>query len=535
MGFGLGMPRISLLSISLAAKCRLLFGLAVLLIIASTLFVPWLRMRDLAHETNIQTARLIGRLAVARSDLGSGNWEPKQRALEAWWPVGTQEYGIHCPVPQLIALSDPSDPKPPAWADDHLSRAITELVRKPGLSEATPAIESMGDQIVYRIVLPVRSAGGKYPMGTLLGVVSVDYSAPNARVELLINLGLSLMAGALAGILAVLVFYLITQKLILSPVRELTRVSESVSQGDHGVRSQIATGDEFEELARAFNAMLAHLQSSENELKTINRSLDTRLGELAERNVALFEANKIKSQFLANVSHELRTPLTSIIGFAELLREAASAEGGRLHRYSENIMSSGRLLLGIINDLLDLAKIEAGKLELHVGPVDLLEMARNLIDFMRPLADKKSLQLAAALPEELPAVISDAGRIQQILYNLLSNAVKFTPDGGLVELKVTQPDAGHVSIAVRDTGIGIPEKDLADVFEKFRQLDGSVTREHSGTGLGLAISKELVTMLGGTIQVASELEKGSIFSVTLPIDAHLDDHTTKAHEVRLTS
>jgi two-component system sensor histidine kinase BarA len=491
-------------------------------------------MRDLAHEANIQTARLIGRLAVARSDLGSGNWEPKQRALEAWWPGGAQEYGFHSPVPQLIPLSDPSDPKPPPWADEYLSRAINELARKPGLPEAQPAISSVDDQIIYHVVLPVRSVGGTYPFGTLIGVVSAEYSTPTARVDLLVNLALSLMAGALAGTLAVLVFYLITQKLILSPVRELTRVSESVSQGDHGVRSQIATGDEFEELARAFNAMLAHLQSSENELKTINRSLDTRLGEIAERNVALFESNKIKSQFLANVSHELRTPLTSIIGFAELLREAASSEGGRMHRYSENIMSSGRLLLGIINDLLDLAKIEAGKLELHIGQVDVLEISRNLIDFMRPLADKKSLQLVATLPDELPAITSDAGRIQQILYNFLSNAVKFTPDGGLIELKVSRPDEAHVVIAVRDTGIGIPEKDLANVFEKFRQLDGSMTREHSGTGLGLAISKDLVNMLGGTIHVSSELEKGSTFSVTLPFDGQLEGHTTTAHEVHLT-
>jgi signal transduction histidine kinase len=150
------------------------------------------------------------------------------------------------------------------------------------------------------------------------------------------------------------------------------------------------------------------------------------------------------------------------------------------------------------------------------------------------LADKKSLQLVSDLPDELPPIVSDAGRIQQILYNLLSNAVKFTPDGGLVELKVSQSGADYVSIAVRDTGIGIPENDLASVFEKFRQLDDSMTREHSGTGLGLAISKELVTMLGGTIHVSSELEKGSTFVVMLPIDAQLEGHTTKAHEVRLT-
>jgi signal transduction histidine kinase len=240
------------------------------------------------------------------------------------------------------------------------------------------------------------------------------------------------------------------------------------------------------------------------------------LSVLAERNVALYEANQIKNQFLAKVSHELRTPMTSIIGFAELLREAASTEGGRTLRYSENIMSSGRMLLGIINDLLDLAKIEAGKMDLHLGEVEMSEMARNLIDFMRPLADKKSLQLVADIPTDLPRIVSDAGRIQQILYNLLSNAVKFTPDGGLVELNLNRTQENGIRITVRDTGIGIPEEQLSHIFEKFRQLDESITREHSGTGLGLAISKELVSLLGGTVCAESRPGKGSLFTVVLP-------------------
>ncbi len=524
------MPRISLLSISLAAKCRLLFGLAVLLIIAAALFVPWLRMRDLVHEQNIRTAHFIGRLATARSELAGGNWAPKQQALDRWWPVGAGQHGIRSPVPKLIALSDPSDPKPPQHVDEYDRQAIEALVDDPVGTEAPRFVDTIGGDLVYRIALPVRSVGGKYPQGTLLGIVSVKYPVPRARTDLWINFGLSLMAGALAGILAVLVFYLITQKLILSPVRDLKRMAESVSRGERNVRIQIATGDEYEELARALNTMLSHLQTTENELRNINKSLDTRLSELAERNVALHEANLVKSQFLAKVSHELRTPMTSIIGFAELLRESASTEGGRTLRYSENIMSSGRMLLGIINDLLDLAKIEAGKMDLHRAEVEMSEMARNLIDFMRPLADKKSLQLVADIPANLPKIVSDAGRIQQILYNLLSNAVKFTPDGGLVELKLNRTEANGIGITVRDTGIGIPEGQLSRIFEKFRQLDESITREHSGTGLGLAISKELVTLLGGSIRAESELGKGSLFTVVLPPAAPSKKEAPLAHD-----
>jgi signal transduction histidine kinase len=263
--------------------------------------------------------------------------------------------------------------------------------------------------------------------------------------------------------------------------------------------------------------MLTHLQSTENDLRRINKSLDTRLEQLAERNVELFEANKMKSQFLSNVSHELRTPLASIIGFAELLRESASDEGGRQFRYAENIMSSGRMLLGLINDLLDLAKIEAGKLELHVTTVHLRDMLDNLIDFVRPLANKKSLQLSAELPEKVPEIESDAGRIQQILYNLLSNAIKFTPEGGRVEMTLESLEEDRVSIHVRDTGIGIPPEKIEAVFETFRQLDGSVTREYGGTGLGLAISRDLARLLGGTLTVASDQGKGSTFTVVLPV------------------
>ncbi|QDV91444.1 Non-motile and phage-resistance protein [Phycisphaerae bacterium RAS2] len=558
------MSRISVLSVSLASKCRMLFGGAVLMIIASALLVPWLRMRDLVHEKNITQARQAARLALARFEPGSGNWDYKQRLLKAWWPAGSVKHGIRCPVPRLIPLVDPrpdpadplrstSDPQPPPGCDPEMAGAIRALAADHSLAEVQLPIETISGNLLYRVVLPVRAVGTRYPSGTLIGVIDAEYPAGNARVDLWINLGLILMAGALAGMLAVLVFYLIVQKLILSPVRQLTRVADGVSQGDHSIRSAIATGDEFEELARAFNGMLGHLQTSENELKTINRSLDTRLGEVAERNVALFEANKIKSQFLANVSHELRTPLTSIIGFAELLREAASTEGGRTLRYSENIMSSGRMLLGIINDLLDLAKIEAGKLELHRASIDLVELGNNLIDFMRPLADKKNLKLAGRFDADLPLITSDAGRLQQILYNLLSNAVKFTPDQGQIELVIerdperpTRPDSepanddtarvveGGVRISVRDTGIGIPENELPRVFEKFWQIDDSMTREHSGTGLGLAISKELATILGGDIRVISKEGEGSTFTVILPITPPAETVTTRLHAVPLT-
>ncbi|MBI3760059.1 MAG: two-component sensor histidine kinase, partial [Deltaproteobacteria bacterium] len=238
---------------------------------------------------------------------------------------------------------------------------------------------------------------------------------------------------------------------------------------------------------------------------------------MAEINVSLHEANRVKSEFLANVSHELRTPLTSIIGFAELIREGPLLEAnGKVSRYSENILISGRILLEIINDLLDLAKIEAGKVELRLTTVRPAEVCSTLVDFMRPQADKKNLQLACEFAPDLPNITTDRGRLRQILFNLLSNAIKFTPEGGQVTLRVYSPADGGLRIEVSDTGPGVAAEHHAVIFEKFRQIDQSETREFAGTGLGLAIARELTIMLGGSIGVHSELGQGATFWIMLP-------------------
>ncbi|UCD30537.1 MAG: HAMP domain-containing histidine kinase, partial [Planctomycetota bacterium] len=332
-----------------------------------------------------------------------------------------------------------------------------------------------------------------------------------------------ILAGVLAGFLAILIFYLISQKLILAPVRELKDLVEEIAGGDLSARSAITTGDEFEELSDAFNNMLGELERSRTELETINRSLDTRLGELAETNVALYESNRLKSEFLANVSHELRTPLTTIIGFADLLRDIIHADGEvdktRIARFAHNILTSGRMLLDIINDLLDLAKIEAGWIELHRAQFSLPVVCEALNDFMKPLMDKKQQTMIMDVQDNTPAMNSDAGKLRQILYNLLSNAHKYTQEGGTIRLQADSFDAGRqVRLVVADNGPGIAPQDREQIFEKFRQLDSSVTREHSGTGLGLAISKELCSLLGGTIRLESELGVGSRFIIELPVE-----------------
>ncbi|MFW5653795.1 MAG: ATP-binding protein, partial [Planctomycetota bacterium] len=374
----------------------------------------------------------------------------------------------------------------------------------------------------------------------LLGILVIDHSAETARGQLIINRMYIILAGLFAGALAILVFYFITTRLILSPVRVLRETAERVSRGELYIRSDISTGDEFEDLSDAFNHMLANWTGSQNQLRQINKSLDLKLNELSESNTLLVEANRLKSEFLANVSHELRTPLNSILGFAEVIQEmeadaadlrssTAGADNGsaaekkareKRYRYAGNILRSGRSLLDLINDLLDLAKIEAGRLEVAPEPTSVEDVCEGLATLIRPQAEKKQIKIEVRVSRTMPMIHTDPAKFQQILFNFLSNAVKFTPVGGSVTVAADRQrrrEYGEVvRICVTDTGPGISERDQALIFEKFHQVDGGHSRETEGTGLGLTICRELSQLLGGWIEVESELGRGSTFTLFLP-------------------
>src|SRR5205085_2506735 len=334
--------------------------------------------------------------------------------------------------------------------------------------------------------------------------------------ELLLNRVFLLSAGLLAGTLAIIVFYLITPRLILQPVRVLQETAEKISQGDLNIRSDISTGDEFQQLSQTFNTMLANLTQSADQLRAVNKSLDLKLGQLAESNLALYESNRLKSKFLANVSHELRTPLNSILGFAELLRDASAVDAKSI-RYIQNILTSGRNLLDLINDLLDLAKIEAGRMEIRSESLSLGDLFEGLISILKPISETKRVSIVPAVAADVPIIQTDPSKLQQVLYNFLSNAIKFSPAGARIDLAAERDVEGGVRITVTDRGPGIDASKHDVIFEKFRQVDATVTREHGGTGLGLAISKELTNLLGGSIGVRSVIGEGATFWVVLPV------------------
>jgi signal transduction histidine kinase len=604
--------RIQQLRISLAAKCQLLFGAAVLMIIAAALFVPWHRIEQLTEQLNERTAAAMTEYAVADhiADHARGRISATSRPTTG--PSNNGESSDFGPQPRFAMLGprrDSSDlSKFESRAAAHFQRQADSLMyssyydRRDGsvgyryarplrfvqacaachvaqpiaagaqlttapttLPATSPASAPTTLPVATvatdgRTLIPLASDGPLDPTkkgdesgGQLVGVVSVDFSSRIDASELRLNRVFILAAGTIAGVLAIITFYFITTRLILQPVRVLQETADKVSRGDLNIRSDISTGDEFQVLSETFNVMLTNLNASADQLRAMNKSLDLKLGQLAESNVALYESNRLKSEFLANVSHELRTPLNSILGFADLLKESfTNAPEPRTARYVANILTSGRHLLDLINDLLDLAKIEAGRMEVRSEPLSVSDMFEGLANLLRPMLEQKKLTLAITIDPDVPILQTDPGKLQQVLYNFLSNAIKFSPPEQTIELKaaleggVDGPHTAHlqadddgmppptprlprphqageevhepqVRISVTDHGPGISADQQSVIFEKFRQIDGSVTRTHGGTGLGLAISKELTLLMGGTIGVKSKFGEGANFWVLLPL------------------
>ena len=392
--------------------------------------------------------------------------------------------------------------------------------------------------------------------GDLIAVAKIVIPDDATQEALNVNRAIFLAVAIITVFLAMVAAYTIVRYIIVKPLKHLRDVSDQISQGNMEARADINTADEFEEVGLAFNKMVRHLVNTQDELKTTNATLDGKVDELAQTNMRLYEMNRLKSDFLATMSHELRTPLNSIIGFSEVLDSIKSLDD-KQRRYVQNIQKSGRVLLDMINDILDLAKIESGKMDLKLSDFQIDRVVQAQCDFVRPQTERKNIDLDVEVDPDLPEVFQDQAKIQQILSNLLSNAIKFTPEGGRITVaarrglglagsavKTTtaasspetteqpsvstpndtnpQNEPDHLQLVVSDTGVGIAEEDQTAIFEKFRQGQAvmaqgeAITREYSGTGLGLSIVKELCKLLGGEILLESQIGRGSTFTVQLP-------------------
>jgi signal transduction histidine kinase len=313
-----------------------------------------------------------------------------------------------------------------------------------------------------------------------------------------------------AVVLAILCGFVISWSFIL-PVREAQGFLEKVAGGKFGGRIDVPNRDEFGTLAERINYMSQELQRFDTE----QRSAAAELGRL---NRQLEQTSKAKSEFLANMSHELRTPMNAILGFTEMVLDGLYGDvPPDLKEPLADIQVNGRHLLRLINDVLDLSKIEAGRMQLALAEYSPREVIEIVYVSLRSLAAEKGLEFVTVVPDDIPVAHGDNGRVTQCLMNLAGNAIKFTRQGR-VELGVDQVGAELV-YRVSDTGIGIPKEELENVFAEFRQVDSTVTREYGGTGLGLSITKKFVEMHGGRIWAESEIGKGCTFFFAVPLRA----------------
>jgi len=469
------------------------------------------------QATASNTAEVIG--ALSDASMTAGNREAVDKALSS--------------------LKDKDQPLIIAAAVYTTGDSVISSYTKTGSGETIPPrpLKSQtsleGDRLtVFRPINSIRSDRGW--IGTLYLKSDIEKQL-QGRVNRYVNIVAMVML--ISCLVAFLTSYKL-QPLISQPIIELARTAKVVTEKkDYLVRARKSSADEIGALIDAFNEMLAVIQQRDAELQHANdmlevynenleKKVEERTVELAratteaqEAQTTAEDANRAKSAFLANMSHELRTPLNAIIGYSEMLQEDASDLGEeRFVADLQKIHSAGKHLLGLINDVLDISKIEAGKMDLFLETIDVPAMIEEVVSTIKPLVQKNGNALKVECEENLGPMRADATKVRQGLFNLLSNACKFT-DKGTITLQVERQrgnGVGHFVFRVSDTGIGMTQNQMDKLFKAFTQADASTTRKYGGSGLGLAITRHFCQMMGGDVSVESEPGKGSTFTIKLP-------------------
>lgn len=364
-----------------------------------------------------------------------------------------------------------------------------------------------------------RPLGAIEPPQEWLGYVHVALSKDalrEAQTDIFVN---NVSVATVFAIVLLFVLRMLVSR-ITSPLQDLSGIMQQAEEGVRSIRAPTEGPSEVKAIAHVFNSMMFALEERDRWLREQNENLESQVAlrtrELVEARDHALLASRHKSEFLANMSHELRTPLNAIIGYTEIVIEEMEAEG------NENVVvdlrrvqKAANNLLSMINSILDLAKIEAGRMELWIEPADLNELITEITGTIQVLVGKNNNQLAVDVQGDGEPVMIDSAKLRQIIINLLGNAAKFTNDGH-IDLRVKKTDR-ELIIVVSDTGIGMTKEQQAHIFEEFRQGDMSTTREYGGTGLGLSITQRLCHLMGGEISVQSTLNKGSSFTVYFPL------------------
>ncbi len=368
---------------------------------------------------------------------------------------------------------------------------------------------------------------------TLLSLVKVD-AIITLRNQVAVSVLILVIGLSLITMFGLRLFI---RRVIVVPLANLRAGAQHIAEGDYAYRTVTTTRDELGQLGDVLNQTATAIQQREIDLQTRAEQIKAQAESLEKKNQELVTANKkaeeatrLKSEFVATMSHELRTPLNAIIGYSQLLLQGIAGElSEKQHDFHDRILLNGRSLLALINDLLDISKIEAGRFDLVKAPFSARDWLDEIVNQTQSLAVSKGLDFQASLDDQLPEfVIGDSDRLKQVVLNLLSNAIKFT-DEGHVHLNVNRKSQNTWTLSVSDTGPGIPPHAQEYIFDEFRQVDGSSHRKHGGTGLGLAIVRHLTLMMGGNIRLQSELGAGSTFTILLPLV--YEKHETEEREL----
>jgi len=393
-------------------------------------------------------------------------------------------------------------------------------------------IETLG-AIMVREKVMLRDEHSRV-QGHIAHARSTIFSGTGLALMLAIGLGFFIMRG------------------IVGPVLKLKEGAVNIGAGKLSVRVDIQSKDEMGELADFFNAMASDLQKGMTSIASLNKAIERHekveqelfkakekleqqawglqkndeaikilYSTLEKAKLQVDMASTAKSHFLANMSHELRTPLNAIIGFSESLQEGyCGSLNDRQKEYLGYVVGSGKHLLALINDILDISKVESGKMELSLSEFDLKAAVEESLAVIEERITKGSIQVNRKIKDDIGYIRADERKFKQILFNLLSNAVKFTPEGGQIGVAAGKTEGNEVLVSVWDTGVGIEQTDSSKVFEEFQQIDSSYSRQYSGTGLGMALTKRFVELHGGKIWFESDgIEKGTCFYFTLPLEA----------------
>lgn len=410
-------------------------------------------------------------------------------------------------VPQVDRVQVFSNQGVETFTGDGASEPTQRVTDVIASQQGTRFVENRGDAQYMVDIKPLpnraecqRCHGTDNP---LRGVVLVSTSMQDVQAAITAK-EIRMVTVFIGGLLIVLLVMRSALRVtVIKPLKNVLAVIRNITGGDLSQRVAIKSQDEVGYLAASFNTMASNLKGSQDNLRRVNLNL--------------LEANRLKSEFLSVMSHELRTPLNAIIGFSEVLKDLGEGElSDRQEKYLINIETSGRRLLRLINDILDLAKVNSENLELEKEDISMPQLMEDIRKLGHPFAAQRRIWLEVLSAGDLPLLRADQAKIKRIMYNLVSNAIKFTPEGGRVTIEARE-NANMVEISVTDTGIGVSADDQKKIFSLFQQLDGTHARRFEGTGVGLALSKSLVELHGGQIWVESELGQGSRFTFSVPM------------------